>query len=32
MVIAFVGLFMPGGLMRTRAAKSLLGKLGFYGE
>ncbi len=31
-VIAFVGLFMPGGLVRTRAAKILLGKLGRRGE
>ncbi len=28
MVIAFVGLFMPGGLVRTKTAKNLLGRLG----
>lgn len=28
MVIAFVGLFMPGGLVRTKTARNLLGKLG----
>jgi len=28
MVIAFVGLFMPGGLVRTKAAKNLFARLG----
>lgn len=32
MVIAFVGLFMPGGLVRTKAAKNLLTKLGHREE